>query len=379
MGRRIKIAAIQMDANPAPRDERLARAERLVQDAAEAGAELLVLPELFNVGYTYEAGVHRRAERLDGPTVTWMCDLAARLNVHLAGSLMLLDVPEVYNALLLCAPDGRMWRYDKRYPWAWERSAFRGGREAVVADTDLGRIGLMICADVAHLEMWRRYAGRVDLVLISSCPPDVGASVFFFSNGETVTLDQVGPWMAAMQGSVQETFGEMLNEQVAWLGVPAVNTVGTGHIQTEIPNGTATLLAMLPLAPWLVKYLPQAGGLQMACDFVPGCKVMDAQGNVLEALTPDQGEAFTVAEVTLSDLRATPSGSQPPSRLPRLALLISDVLLPWIAWPAYQQGVRRAWGDRMAPIEIPSRRWPWILGLGVILGLWLFKRRRGGA
>ena len=108
-----------MDANPAPTGERLARAERLVGEAAAAGAQLVVLPELFNVGYGYSAANHRLAEPPAGPTIAWMKETAARLNVHLAGSLMLLDGDEAYNALLLLAPDGRTWRYDKNYPWGW--------------------------------------------------------------------------------------------------------------------------------------------------------------------------------------------------------------------------------------------------------------------
>jgi hypothetical protein len=43
-----------------------------------------------------------------------MRETAASLHIHLAGSLMLLDGNEVYNSLLLFAPDGRYWLGDWR-------------------------------------------------------------------------------------------------------------------------------------------------------------------------------------------------------------------------------------------------------------------------
>jgi hypothetical protein len=368
MSRKVKVAAVQMDASPAPTTDRLTRAERLVNEAAQAGAQLVVLPELFNTGYAYDEANHRLAERLDGPTATWMKETAARLDIHLAGSLMLLDQDEIYNALLLFAPDGRVWRYDKNYPWGWERGYFRNGNRITVAETELGDLGMMICWDTGHPEMWRRYAGRVDMMVIASCPPDFSNPTYHFPNGDRVTLDDMGPVMASLKDTGRLTFGDMLNQQTAWLGVPAVSTVGSGQVKTAVPNGRASLLSILPVAPRLARYLPQANQMQVSCDMVQGCKVVEASGQVLTELTQEQGEAFTMAEVALADEKPSPRGPQPASPLSGFVYLASDVLLPLVSVPVYRKGLRRAWGEGMAPVEASTRRWLVFLGLGVVAG-----------
>jgi predicted amidohydrolase len=382
MARQIKIAAIQMDACPAPTGERLQRAVRLVTEAAQSGAQLVVLPELFNTGYDYAVSNYRRAELPDGTTVTWLRETAARLNVHLAGSLMLLDQQEVYNALLLYAPDGRVWRYDKLYPWGWERAYFREGRGITVADTDLGRIGMMVCWDVAHPELWRRYAGRVDLILASSCPPDALNGTYLLPDGSQVTMDQLGPVMGSITDSARLVFGEMFDEQTAWLRVPAVNTAGTGQLELDVPHGTLLLLAMLPLAPRLIRYMPYGSKLRMSCGLASDCKVVDATGQALTELTQDQGEALVLAEVSLPASRPQPQGMQPPSRLSRLSYRMSDGLLYGLSVPDYRRGLRQTWGPGMAPDKPSTWQWIGALGAGVlvatVLGLILVRRRRRG-
>jgi predicted amidohydrolase len=380
MPRQVKIATVQLEATPAPTGDRLARAARLARQAAASGAQLVVLPELFNTGYAYVDVNYHRAERLNGPTVGWMRQTAADLGIHLAGSLLLLDEDEVYNAMLLVAPDGRLWRYDKVYPWGWERSYFRNGRDITVADTELGRIGMLVCWDVAHPDLWRRYAGRVDLMLVVSCPPNVGEPSFQAGDGSAVGAEELGPVMRALRPVSQRTFGEVVEEQVAWLGVPAAQTTATGRIKTRLPYARASLLVMAPVAPALLKFLGQANDLQMACDLVAETKILDPRGRVLAKLAGAQGESFAVADVTLADMRPTPRGKQPATRLPMLAYLTSDYLLTWLAIPVYRSGLRRALGGQMAPVDPAARQWLVVAGIVAVVAF-LFGRatRRRGA
>jgi predicted amidohydrolase len=72
MPEKVITAAIQMDAKPAPTAERLSWANSLVMHAAQADAQLVVLPELFNTGYSYSKDNFDRAEMLSGLTAAWM-------------------------------------------------------------------------------------------------------------------------------------------------------------------------------------------------------------------------------------------------------------------------------------------------------------------
>ena len=372
MPRTVQLAAVQMDANPAGTAERIARADRLVRQAADAGAQLIVLPELFHLGYGYDDSNFARAETLHGPSVTWMRDLAAGLGVHLAGSVLLRDGGEIYNALLLFAPNGRMWRYDKNYPWGWERGYFIGRRNIVVADTELGRIGMLVCWDAAHRNLWREYAGKVDVMIISSCPPDVGNGTYHFPDGDTITVRELGPLMASTQPTARRVFGDMINQQTAWLGVPTVAAVGSGRIQTAIPRGKAVLAGLLPFAPQLAKHLHHADQLELSCAITQGCKVVDGHGVVLTELPANSPEGWTLAATTLPDGTPQPRGSQPPSTANAISYLLSDWFLPTLMRKIYRDGKN----------GVPTKqsmygRIALVAGLVALL-LWLRSRRLGG-
>jgi len=344
MPRTIKVAAVQMDAMPAPFSERLERAEKMVAQAAQAGAQLVILPELFNTGYAYTDRNFELAEPLGGMTSAWMKATSARLDIHLAGALLLLDGGEIYDTMLLFSPSGQMWRYDKNYPWAWERAYFRGRRGMTIAQTELGDLGLLICWDLGHRSLWKQYAGKADMIVIASCPPDVQSATYAIQNGEKIDFNDVSA-VESMQNVGSSFFGEMVNQQAKWLGVPVVNSGASGCVQTQMPKPRALLGILGLLTPRLFRLLPKAEQLQMSCDMISSCKVVDAGGSILAQRLPTDGEGFAISEVALADTKPTPTEDQPQPPLPRMiagmAIFQSDVLVPSLMRSVYKNGLKK--------------------------------------
>ena len=365
MSRIIKVAAIQMDATPARVPDRLSRAGELVAEAASANAQLVVLPEIFNTGYEYSDNNYSLAETINGQTVTWMKEQAAERGLHLAGSLLLLDEDNVYNSMLLIAPDGRIWRYDKSFPWAWERAYFREGRTITIADTDLGRFGMLICWDYAHPELWARYAGKVDAMLIASCPPKVAELDVVFPDGTRYNTSE-GP--ETFTGT-DMPFGNDLHEQSAWLRVPLVNTTGSGTFRSKPPIALVSLSSILASHPTLWKQLFQVNQIYLECGFYPQTKIVDAQGNRLAQIT-EEGDRCIMAEIELADAPPKPLVPQPKSAYTPYTYLMSDWVAPALMTLLYRRGYRRQFGRQMAPVDYTTKVWSVAAIAALILG-WL--------
>lgn len=163
------IAAVQM--NSAPQlDENLTQAERLIAQAADAGARLVVLPENF-VQMSRESDKLDIRETLgDGPIQTFLSNQAARHGIWLVGGTIPLsadDPNRVRASCLLYDDQGRLAaRYDKMHLFdveivesheSYRESAtIEPGWEPVVADTPFGRLGLAVCYDLRFPELFRR-------------------------------------------------------------------------------------------------------------------------------------------------------------------------------------------------------------------------------
>ena len=360
--RKLKVAAVQMDATPAPVLDRLARAADLISEAVSSGAQLIVLPELFNTGYEYTDNNYRLPEPMDGQTVTWMKEQTAKHNIHLAGSLLLLDHDEVYNSQLIVAPDGRAWRYDKNYPWGWERAFFREGKGITVADTDIGKFGMMICWDYAHINLWKRYTGKVDAMIITSCPPKMDKFETTLPDGSTIPPVFADPNPAP--------FGDDMNEFTNWLNVPLVNTTSSGQFESTLPIPLISVGSIIAMSGQNDKWtnLINADQAKVTAGYYNETKIVDSNGKVLTRINED-GDRFTIAEVEIADEPPNPRmGNPPKSKFGKPAYFFSDMLIPSIMTWAYRRKYRRELGSHMAPVDSTTKVWSIALVYALVLG-----------
>ena len=172
-------AVIQLNSGADVADN-LGAAAKLLAQAADAGADLAVLPENFSIMPA------RRAQRLavaeqagSGPVQQWLAEMAQAHGLWLVGGTIPIVDPaasdRVRAASLVVSPDGHVIaRYDKlhlfdvdagegeRYR---ESDSFSPGEQAVVVDAGEAKLGLSVCYDVRFPELYRALSGAGATVL----------------------------------------------------------------------------------------------------------------------------------------------------------------------------------------------------------------------
>ena len=168
----MRVAAVQLTSTP-DRDRNLWAAGAFVGQAAAAGAEFVALPELFN-RWGSAAELRAGAEALDGPTISWARDLAARSGVTLlAGSIVERSTEgsgeHLHNTSCLIDQHGeligvyrKIHLFDVDVPGAVHRESatITPGNEVVVADAGQLRIGFATCYDLRFPELFRALVDR---------------------------------------------------------------------------------------------------------------------------------------------------------------------------------------------------------------------------
>lgn len=165
-----KIGCIQITPYCGDVDQNLVKAERYILEACNNGANLLVMPELFNVGTLKDRQqVRNLAEKVpEGKTSQWMMDLAIKKGVYICSSILEMDGVDVYNTAILMGPDGFVGKYRKLHLCGAEVYNYEPGNLGIpVFHTPIGRIAMLICQDSNFPETFRIATLQgADIVLI---------------------------------------------------------------------------------------------------------------------------------------------------------------------------------------------------------------------
>ena len=161
----LTVALAQMDVLTGQPDANLARARDFAAQARDAGADLLLLPELWFNGYDLERA-EERATPLGEGGFAHMAEIAREFGLHLAGSLLERHDGgacgerrrTVSNTAVLYAPDGSLlgsYRKIHRFRLMQEHRYLAPGDHATLCPTPWGPVGLAICYDLRFPELFR--------------------------------------------------------------------------------------------------------------------------------------------------------------------------------------------------------------------------------
>jgi predicted amidohydrolase len=171
----VRVACVQCASDLGDVAGNRAKLTRLIEEAAEHGAKIIVLPECAITGYLSQdlrTTWHRPgwpidpnfsgkdpsgfAETVPGASTDQFCALAKRLGVYVTIPLVEIEPnppaqARYFNTVCLAAPDGKLVaHYRKLNPWLYPEQSWatKGDLGVATYDTKYGRVGLAICFDI---------------------------------------------------------------------------------------------------------------------------------------------------------------------------------------------------------------------------------------
>lgn len=160
--RPVTVAAVQFEPIVGERARNLAAIERLVRAAKADGADIVVLPELADSGYTFadaEEVAALAGAVPGGPSADALCRLATDLSVYIVSGIAERDDNRFYNGAMICGPQGFIGKYRKLHLWNNEHRFFaKGDLGLPVFDLPFGRVGIAVCYDGWFPETFRELA-----------------------------------------------------------------------------------------------------------------------------------------------------------------------------------------------------------------------------
>ncbi|MFN8205789.1 MAG: carbon-nitrogen hydrolase family protein [Bacteroidales bacterium] len=142
------LAMIQMEVRGGALDTNLSRAARQIEVAAASGARLALLPEMTDLGWTHPSAREMAYAIPDGKTCRFLCEQARKNRIFVCAGISENDGGVIYNAAVLIDPSGKViLKHRKLNELDIGHELYAQGDRLNVVHTELGTIGLEICAD----------------------------------------------------------------------------------------------------------------------------------------------------------------------------------------------------------------------------------------
>jgi len=250
----VRVAAVQMESKNGLVEANLEHATPLVEQAARAGAQLILLPEFMPTGYTFSTAIWDGAEPGNGLTVQWLKANSKQLGIWLGTSFLEADGEHFFNTFVLATPDGgEAGRVRKQPPAAFEAFFTKSGSGAHVLDTELGKIGVGICYENELSYLLRMvHSQSVDLMLMPHATPAIAGIVF--SLGElapaytrllgvpSILCNQCGQWQSPYPGI------PFYKSNSSLVGLSTI-TDSDGTIKAQLGNEERVIVEQVTLDP----------------------------------------------------------------------------------------------------------------------------------
>lgn len=169
----VRIAGLQTDIVWESPGDNFARLRPQIAAAKAAGADLVVLPEMYATGFSMQTD--RIAELADGPSQAFIVEQAQQHHCWVCGS-----IPEraaadqrPFNTLVLAGPDGQTHRYRKIHPFSFakEDEHYNAGREFLTVSVGPLRVTFFVCYDLRFADEFWTTAQQTDCyVVIANWP-----------------------------------------------------------------------------------------------------------------------------------------------------------------------------------------------------------------
>lgn len=159
----LKICLLQFDIAWEKPERNRMQVQKMLADVP-AGTDLVVLPEMFTTGFSMQT--RELAETMQGETLVWMKELAARNQFVVTGSVIIREGGSCHNRLLFVRPSGEVDFYDKRHLFSIgkEHEKFAPGTVRKIFTLKGFRILPQICYDL-RFPVFARNRGDYDIYL----------------------------------------------------------------------------------------------------------------------------------------------------------------------------------------------------------------------